>query len=374
MAILPTNTMMSGLDRTTTTGNSGFNGGLSFKTFDASAINNYQRQVVTAPLWSGGQASLRNIYTSSAQSVNEKRYYYDVYNSQSNVQGAAVQFSVAYGDLNGSGSSTGSTGTNVYDYPTKAIYSQYRQLLLEPNVPLFTFENGETSEYVYVINVNRSRYKDRIDTNTWQLSLAELNTTGAVSSSNKIVTLIDDATASTTELATQGGRVFNIRSGSLLNGIYTADTTPWGLFYPDNGIIVLNGKALDTSASFATHRSPATASGDDSAKKLFTAISGAMTISSTTGSFTAKTSEMYASTYYFARLNNDEFNYTSNPSFYSGSTNIVKWAGMYDNPRTYVTSIGLYNDNFELLAVAKLNQPIAKTFDKEVSIKIKLDF
>ena len=374
MAILPTNTMMSGLDRTTAIGNSGFDGGFSFKVFDASAINNYQRQVVTAPLWSGGQASLRNIYTGSTQSVNEQRYYYDVYNSQSNVQGAAIQFSVAYGDLNGSGSSTGSTGTNVYDYPTKAIYSQYRQLLLEPNVPLFTFENGETSGYVYVINVNRSRYKDKIDTNTWQLSLAELNTTGTVSSSNKIVTLIDDATASTTELASQGGRVFNIRSGSLVNGIYTADTTPWGLFYPDNGIIVLNGKALDTSASFTTLRSPATASGDDSAKKLFTAISGAMTISSTTGSFTAKTSEMYASTYYFARLNNDEFNYTSNPSFYSGSTNIVKWAGMYDNPRTYVTSIGLYNDTFELLAVAKLNQPIAKTFDKEVSIKIKLDF
>jgi len=374
MAILPTNTMASNLDRTQPIGNSNYGNGFSFKSFDDSSINNYQRQVVTAPLWSGGQASLRNIYTSSAQSSNEKRYYYDVYNSQSNSQGSAIQFSVAYGDLYGSGSSTGSTGTNVYDYPTKAIYSQYRQLLLEPNVPLFTFENGETSEYVYVINVNRSRYKDKIDTNTWQLSLAELNTTGAVSSSNKLVTLIDDATASTTELATQGGRVFNIRSGSLINGIYTADTTPWGLFYPDNGIIVLNGKALDASASFTTLRSPATASGDNGALKLFTAISGAMTISSTTGSFTAKTSEMYASTYYFARLNNNEFNYTSNPSFYSGSTNIVKWAGMYDNPRTYVTSIGLYNDNFDLLAVAKLNQPIAKTFDKEVSIKIKLDF
>jgi hypothetical protein len=47
---------------------------------------------------------------------------------------------------------------------------------------------------------------------------------------------------------------------------------------------------------------------------------------------------------------------------------------MYDNPRTYVTSVGLYNDNNDLLAVAKLNQPIPKTFDKEVSIKIKLDF
>ena len=78
MAILPTNTMMSGLDRTTAIGNSGFDGGFSFKVFDASSINNYQRQVVTAPLWSGGQASLRNIYTGSTQSVNEKRYFYDV--------------------------------------------------------------------------------------------------------------------------------------------------------------------------------------------------------------------------------------------------------------------------------------------------------
>ena len=347
---------------------------VSFKRFASDSVSTSQRQVISAPVWSGGTSRLSTIYSGSTQSDNDKRYYYNVYNSQSSAQGAAIQFAVAYGDLYGSGSSTGSSGTNLYDYPTKAIYSQYRQLLLEAGSPLFTFENGQTSDYIYVINVNRSRYKDRIDTNTWQLGLAQLNSTGAVSSSNRIITLIDDATSSTTELATQGGRVFNIRSGSLTDGIYTADTTPWGLFYPDNGIIVLNGKALDASASFTTRRSPATGSGDNSAFKLFTAISGAMTINSSSGSFTANTSEMYASSYYFVRLLNNEFNYTSNPSFLSGSTNIVKWAGMYDNPRTYVTTIGLYDDNANLVAVAKLNQPVEKTFDKELSIKVKLDF
>jgi hypothetical protein len=47
---------------------------------------------------------------------------------------------------------------------------------------------------------------------------------------------------------------------------------------------------------------------------------------------------------------------------------------MYNDPRVYITTVGLYDDSFNLLGVAKLNQPIAKTFDKEITIKIKLDY
>jgi hypothetical protein len=47
---------------------------------------------------------------------------------------------------------------------------------------------------------------------------------------------------------------------------------------------------------------------------------------------------------------------------------------MYDNPRTYVTTVGLYDDFYNLLAVAKLNKPVSKTFDKELVIKIKIDY
>jgi hypothetical protein len=324
-----------------------------------------QKEVVSAPLWSKSQAALTAIYTSSAQSTNQKRYYYEVYNSQSNLQGAESQFSIAYGDSVGSGSSTGSGAQNLYDFPTKAVYSQYRQMLLNAGDTLFTFSGGETSEYIYVVNVNRARFKDRMDTKTWQLSFS--------GSGDNYITLIDDSSASTTDLAQLGGRVFNVRSGSIANGIYTSDTTPWGLFYPDRGVIVLNGQALDASASFNTERVPATGSGFDNAFKLFTAISGAMA-ADVSWSFQGRTSEVMSSTYYFVRLFNGEYNYTTNDSFISGSSGVVKYDSMVRDPQVYVTTIGLYDDNQELLAVAKLSKPVKKSFDRELVIKVKLDY
>ena len=47
---------------------------------------------------------------------------------------------------------------------------------------------------------------------------------------------------------------------------------------------------------------------------------------------------------------------------------------MNDNPRTYITTIGLYNDANELVAVAKMSQPLSKDFTKEALIKVKLDY
>ena len=47
---------------------------------------------------------------------------------------------------------------------------------------------------------------------------------------------------------------------------------------------------------------------------------------------------------------------------------------MIDNPQTYITTVGLYNTNQDLLAVAKLSQPLPKNFTKEALIKVKLDY
>jgi len=349
----------------------------TFKPFiDGTDISPNQKEIVTAPLWSDSQASLYSVFTSSAQSANQKRYYYEVFNSQSSMQNAAAQFSVAYGDLVGSGSATGSTNQNLYDFPTKAVYTQYRQLLLPTNLTAFTFENGETSEYVYIINVNRARFKDKLDTKNWQLSVGKLNANGnaSISTNADVITLIDDSTTSTTEFAQQGGRVFNVRSGSITNGIYTSNSTSWGLFYPDNGIIVLNGKALDASASFNTKRTPATASGETNALRLFTSISGAMSFNTASYAFQGRTSEAISSTYYFVRLFNGEYNYSNNPSFYSGSSAKLKYDSMKLNPQSYVTSVGLYDDDQQLVAVAKLSKPVRKSFDRELVIKVKLDY
>jgi hypothetical protein len=84
--------------------------------------------------------------------------------------------------------------------------------------------------------------------------------------------------------------------------------------------------------------------------------------------------ETVTSDFVFVRARNGEFNYSENPSFISGSTGEVIYNSFINNPQTYPTTIGLYNDNNELLAVAKLSRPLLKDFTKEALVRVKLDF
>jgi hypothetical protein len=358
-----------------------------YKEFDDTTDILYnQRELVTAPLWSNGQAALNKIFTSSFQRDTQQEYYYEVWNSQSSAQGAEPQFSIVYADLPGSGSGTGSLDEDLLIRPTRTNYFQYKQLLLPPGVDTFTFMDGYTSEqsseYVYIININRSRFKDRVDTGNWQLALSAVSHDGSINATSSIVTLIDDSGAATTSLTAQGGRVYNVRSGSLQDGVKTNDLMPYGLFYPDNGIIVLNGRALDVSASLGTRRlaEPTTGSDQRNGLRLFTSISGAMAKNVSYTSFQGRTSEVIASMYYFARLQWNEFNYTNNDTFYdlrSGNYGVVThslMAGPLGNPEVFPTTVGLYDDDENLLAVAKLSKAIKKTYDHEMIIKIKLDY
>ncbi len=75
----------------------------------------------------------------------------------------------------------------------------------------------------------------------------------------------------------------------------------------------------------------------------------------------------------FIRARNTEFNYSTNPSYadIDGNIRFKEWV---DNPVTYITTVGLYNDNGDLLAVAKVPKPIKKTFHDETLIQVQLDF
>jgi hypothetical protein len=80
------------------------------------------------------------------------------------------------------------------------------------------------------------------------------------------------------------------------------------------------------------------------------------------------------STVYFCRAYNNEFNYSSNPTYLNDSMIIVKDGDPMEEPSAYITSIGLYDDNNQLLAVAKLSEPIKKTASTELIIRTRLDF
>jgi len=79
------------------------------------------------------------------------------------------------------------------------------------------------------------------------------------------------------------------------------------------------------------------------------------------------------STIYFCRANHNEFNYSSNPTYLSNGKIIVKNVST-DAPVSYITTVGLYAADNELLAVAKLSEPLKKSVDNELTVRTRLDF
>ena len=91
------------------------------------------------------------------------------------------------------------------------------------------------------------------------------------------------------------------------------------------------------------------------------------------GDFQARRIENISTAHYFVRVNNREFNFSNNPT-YTDATGSMTQPTFQTDPLTYITTVGLFNDANEMIAVAKTSQPIAKSFSKELLLKVKLDF
>ena len=358
--------------------------GRTFTKFDAvNDIVDNQTETVTAGLWSGNVASLTTYFTSSTQTTSQRRYYADVFNGNPSSTDSECQFSVAFGHALGSGSD--SQG-QLNDSPSKAIYSQYRQLLLNPTDTRFTTAGSGSTDYIYVVNFKRNRLKERLDAGNFELPLAfmsgalDTNATGsnvAISSSNEVFTLIDDSSLNANGTVGDSGRIYNIVSGSINDGVHNS-TAPvyYGLAYPDYGTLILDGKMLDQQLNFQTNTG--SSSEGNNHFRLFHSVSGSAGITNPATSdpygFLARNSEKITSTHYFVRIKNAEYNFSNNPSYTTGSVGELTQTTFVGDPKAYITTVGLYNDNRELLAVAKLSKPLLKSFSREALIRVKLDF
>ena len=344
---------------------------MGFKKFDPGDLI-ISNDAVTSTVWSNNTPTLTEFYTSSIQVVsNNAEFYYDVYQTASTDDTAALQFSVAYCDIEGSGSNfynnlvTGSS-------PTKTNYGQYRTLILGDENANFIFGN-QTSSYFYVINVERARYKESLLPGTMTLYL---------SGSGGQQVLTDDSSLLNTAVFTDAGRRYNLVSGSagtVFTGVnangWTSNSGSYGWFLPDVGLILLSGEALDGSFISAEGIGLNTTRSFDSASFNQGKIIDALNLSGdSSNGFTLNSKETLSSDYLFVRARNSEFNFSANPSFISGSTGEVLFSSFINNPKTYITTVGLYNDNSELLAVAKLSRPLQKDFTKELLVRVKLDF
>ena len=337
-----------------------------------------RKEKVTAGLWSSNSGELVTFHTSSVQtSSNAGKYYWDVYQSSSTAAGAAVQYAIAYGHKQGSGSKL----TNE-DFPTKAVYSQYANLLLPPGDTTFTFANSDNQNHIYAINIQRGRLKEKLDPGNWELCLsgsAQSMSADYAGTGKGITKLIDNSKGSIVTTS-DGKRVYNVVSGTIAGGEYTAGESNhggYGLVYPDLGIIILNAGRLKEKGVGIGNLANGILTGSNVNNnmngQLFTAISGAAVYNSTYG-FQARNEEEVTSTFYYIRVKNADYNFSNNPTFTTGSLGAIRHASMISDPKVYITTVGLYNDKQELLATAKLSKPLLKAFDREALVKVKLDF
>lgn len=323
---------------------------------------------ISATLWSTANPTLTAFYTSSTQAASAAgNYYLSVYQTGSTEDSAAVQFDIAYANSKGSGSLLYDDAVNGKSY-TRSIYGQYRNQVLGDENASFTF-GGVTQSDFYVINFERARYKEKIFLGSFNLTLSG-------SAANRTLDLTDNSNDTTVVEYGDAGRIYQLVSGSngsadtQLNSTgYTTNSGSYGILLPDIGVAILNAAALDLTSpeGIALGTGRASDTDNDNNSKLFAAINRGE-------SFKVNSEETISSDYIFIRARNSEFNYSENPSFISGSTGEVLYQSFIDSPQTYVTTVGLYNDTNDLVAVAKLSRPLEKDFTKETLVRVKLDF
>lgn len=266
----------------------------------------------------------------------------------------------------------------------------------------------KTSEKIFAIQINPTLLKDTIDEGNFELCLARLSGLNVDDNSDKILQLIDSSRkydiiiegdsqdSNRFKSGFVGQSSYDLVSGSLVAGIYR-NTSPevYGKVYPGYGLIILDAEKLNTELNLGIV-SQSNFDGQNPLK-LFTSISGAASPTSLRSElfpFNARKVDANIVDSIQVLLDNKDFNYSTNPSYYSnrerspffrppgqttyangkiydGTLRFRQW--FYD-PITYITAIGLYNDDFELLAIGKLSKPIKKSFNDTLKLKINIRY
>lgn len=338
---------------------------MSFKRLDPTDLV-VSAESITAPVWSEFQPILTTFFTSSVQEASTPgAFFLDVYQTGSQLDNAEVQFSIAYCDKKGSGSLS-FEGNVSGSSPSRVNYGTYRTLILGDEESDVQF--GEVPvESFFAINIDRSRYREKLLPGSLELTLQsgsyELVLTEIISSTQPAQYLdcgrvyqLKAYSSDLTQTITEGSDLFR-------------DSGSYGLHLPDIGVILLNSNTLSAFADQGGLNLPVLRNSntdDKNSRNLFNVIVPG-------SSFKLNYQETISSNYAFIRVRNNEFNYSGNPSYLTGSGEL-RFDSFIDDPKAYFTTIGLYNDNADLLAVAKLSRPLLKDSRKEALVRLKLDF
>lgn len=348
---------------------------MAYKRFDPEDVV-LSTDVVSTPVWTGNVSTLNkaDLFTSSLQQNGlSGLYYLDIYKSVSpqvsgsTVSGSAavdlgskeVQFSIAYGDVEGSGSIAYNKDASLAHLsPSRTIYGQFRsQVLGDEDSEFYLADDQTPTKAFFAIVIDRARYREKLMLGSIKISF----------NGGKTLTLKDNSA--------YGGTVKYVDSGRLYRMIDERSTEEnisyYGYLLPDTGIILLDAEKLCTAIGLKLDEIRYSSTAEiDSEKQTLSPMEQLFNVIS---SFTVQSEETITSNYVFVRARNAEFNYSTNPSNITGSGEL-RHDIMINQPQAFITAVGLYNDSNDLLAVAKLSRPLIKDFTKESIIRVKLDY
>ena len=251
------------------------------------------------------------------------------------------------------------------------MYNQFAQVLLgytgSNNVVRefekdLTLDGSGTMLNAFMINFSRLITKDQIKKGSFSLIVG----TGSWGSPFAFTETLTDASASAT-----GGTTNTI--GGDYGVLYNAGNTARGVVFYQAGIAILATGSWDSVADFNSGSAPIFSY--TTAQSLVSAsISGSCdALRHRIQNISFNNTTEINSSIYFCRVPHNKYNYTSNPTYLSSSQIVVKSIGT-DTPISYITTIGLYSSNNELLAIAKLSEPLRKDPSNEITLRVRLDY
>lgn len=290
----------------------------------------------------------------------------------------------------------------------KNVYNQMAQVLVGHNVDgsirkfdidgnLSESGDGKVYNALMFINFARLLGKDEIKKGTFELQLAtgkgfnEATPAGVGDQQSSTITIKDDGAATNYKVNSPAGEYGLLKITGAGTGTNNAHadraTATCGLVFYQAGIVALSPDVF-LKHDDNTNKLGILASDDCHMNAVQHTILQLMNDSSADGNTMNKLSDALRtrmikvcfnnttelnSTIYFCRVNHNDFNYSSNPTYLSNSKVVVKNKST-DAPVSYITTVGLYSSENELLAVAKLSEPLRKDPTNDITLRVRLDY
>ena len=322
-----------------------------------------------------------------------------------------------------SGSTSGWEHTTAQQEKKGNIYSQMAQMLMGydtgSNVRDFDrdgdFSGGEENQAAVFINLSRLLVKDEVKKGSFSMKFGideqHNNQPGSLHGApyDNFVTITDLSGSDSYKVNSPAGEYgllyatpSTLVSGAMTNFAHrkpgtSSDSTHKvvGQIYYQAGIAVLSSSLFvrrttiggtETTEQASHHLAVVTSSlkyvtssggariGFDEILKSETIDTAADAVRNRIANISFNNTTELNSAIYFCRANHNEFNYSSNPTYLTGSKIRVKNNDIMIPPKSYVTTVGLYSADNELLAVAKLSEPLKKDPSNELTLRVRLDY